>query len=263
MPRTSSNKSKAKLASTTQSTVKSQAVNATLANAQVEDKESKATDTPLDAIACAAKEIGIGAYASDLDDDDDLEDHESSSLNELDDAFDDDLDSSLSDGHNDTLEDSLGSSLSDGHNDTLKNGLGSSLSDGVEDALEEDLDSPLSDGVEEVLDDLESATEDEIFGNRNKSRIAYEISKIKERQLRGAGRSIQFATDEQGNYDNAHKAGFGSDVAEPQMDMADAEIQGQVEAAKVDEVGIVNVIYEYHESIRDDVSSWYDEIFYN
>ena len=247
MPRTSSNKSKAKLASTTQSTAKSQAINATLANAQVEDKESKATDTPLDAIACAAKEIGIGAYASDLDDDDDLEDHESSSLNELDDAFDDDLDSSLSDGHNDTLEDSLGSSLSDGHNDTLKNGLGSSLSDGVEDAL----------------DDLESATEDEIFGNRNKSRIAYEISKIKERQLRGAGRSIQFATDEQGNYDNAHKAGFGSDVAEPQMDMADAEIQGQVEAAKVDEVGIVNVIYEYHESIRDDVSSWYDEIFYN
>lgn len=130
MPRTSSNKSKAKLASTTQSTAKSQAVNATLANAQVEDKDSKATDTTLDAIACVAKEIGIGP-------------------------------------------------------------------------------------------------------------------------------------DEQGNYDNAHKAGFGSDVAEPQMDMADAEIQRQVEAAKVDEVGIFNVIYEYHESIRDDVSSWYDEIFYN
>lgn len=189
MPRTSSNISKAKLASTTQSTAKSQAVNATLANAQMEDKESKATDTPLDAIACAAKEIGIGAYAPDLDDDDDLEDLESSSLNELDDA------------------------------------------------LEEDLDSPLSDGVEDGLDDLESATEDEIFGNRNKSRIAYEISKIKERQLRGAGRSIQFAPDEDGNYDDAHKAGFGSDVAEPQMDMADAEIQGQVEAAKVDEDG--------------------------
>lgn len=213
----------------------------------MEDKESKATDTPLDAIACAAKEIGIGAYASDLDDDDDLEDHERSSLNELDDAFDDGLDSSLSDGVEASLEDDLDSSLNDGHNDTLKNGLGSSLSDGVEDAL----------------DDLESATEDGIFGNRNKSRIAYEISKIKERQLRGAGRSIQFAPDEQGNYDNAHKAGFGSDVAEPQMDMADAEIQRQVEAAKVDEVGIVNVIYEYHESIRDDVSSWYDEIFYN
>ena len=74
MPRTSSNKSKAKLASTTQSTAKSQAVNATLANAQAEDKESKATDTPLDAIACAAKEIGIGAYAPDLDDDDELDD---------------------------------------------------------------------------------------------------------------------------------------------------------------------------------------------
>lgn len=189
MPRTSSNKSKAKLASTTQSTAKSQAVNATLANAQVEDKDSKATDTPLDAIACAAKEIGIGAYASDLDDDDDLEDLESSSLNELDDA------------------------------------------------LEDDLDSPLRDDLEDALDDLESATEDEIFGNRNKSRIAYEISKIKERQLRGAGRSIQFAPDEEGNYDDAHKAGFGSDVAEPQMDMADAEIQGQVEAAKVDEDG--------------------------
>lgn len=189
MPRTSSNKSKAKLASTTQSTAKSQAVNATLANAQVEDKESKVTDTPLDAIACAAKEIGIGAYAPDLDDDDELGDLEISSLNDLDDALDDDIDS------------------------------------------------PLSDGVEEVLDDLESATEDEIFGNRNKSRIAYEISKIKERQLRGAGRSIQFAPDEEGNYDDAHKAGFGSDVAEPQMDMADAEIQGQVEAAKVDEDG--------------------------
>ncbi len=213
----------------------------------MEEKDSKATDTTLDAIACAAKEIGIGAYASDLDDDDELEDLESSSLNELDDALDDDLDSSLSDGLEDALEDDLDSSLNDCHNDTLKNGLGSSLSDGVEDAL----------------DDLESATEDEIFGNRNKSRIAYEISKIKERQLRGAGRSIQFAPDEQGNYDNAHKAGFGSDVAEPQMDMADAEIQRQVEAAKVDEVGIVNVIYEYHESIRDDVSSWYDEIFYN
>ena len=197
MPRTSSNKSKAKLASTTQSTAKSQAVNATLANAQVEDKDSKATDTTLDAIACAAKEIGIGAYASDLDDDDDLEDLESSSLNELDDALDDDL----------------------------------------EDALEDDLDSPLSNGDEDALDDLESATEDEIFGNRNKSRIAYEISKIKERQLRGAGRSIQFAPDEEGNYDDAHKAGFGSDVAEPQMDMADAEIQGQVEGAKVDEDG--------------------------
>lgn len=247
MPRTSSNKSKAKLASTTQSTAKSQAINATLANAQMEDKESKATDTPLDAIACAAKEIGIGAYASDLDDDDDLEDHESSSLNELDDAFDDDLDSSLSDDLEEALEDDLDSSLSDG----------------VEESLEDDLDSSLNDGVEDALDDLESATEDEIFGNRNKSRIAYEISKIKERQLRGAGRSIQFATDEQGNYDDAHKAGFGSDVAEPQMDMADAEIQGQVEAAKVNEVGIVNVIYEYHESIRDDVSSWYDEIFYN
>lgn len=205
MPRTSSNKSKAKLASTTQSTAKSQAVNATLANAQVENKDSKATDTPLDAIACAAKEMGIGAYASDLDDDDDFEDLESSSLNDLDDALDDDLDSSLSDD--------------------------------LEDALEEDLESPLRDGVEEVLDDLESATEDEIFGNRNKSRIAYEISKIKERQLRGAGRSIQFAPDEEGNYDDAHKAGFGSDVAEPQMDMADAEIQGQVEAAKVDEDG--------------------------
>lgn len=197
MPRTSSNKSKAKLSSTTQSTAKSQAVNATLANAQVEDKESKATDTPLDAIACAAKEIGIGAYATDLDDDDDLEDLESSSLNELDDALDDDL----------------------------------------EETLEDDLDSSLSDGVEDALDDLESATEDEIFGHRNKSRIAYEISKIKERQLRGAGRSIQFAPDEEGNYDDAHKAGFGSDVAEPQMDMADAEIQGQVEAAKVDEDG--------------------------
>ena len=205
MPRTSSNKSKAKLASTTQSTAKLQAVNATLANAQVENKDSKATDTTLDAIACAAKEIGIGAYASDLDDDDELDELESPSLNELDDALDDDLDSSLSDG--------------------------------LEDALEEDLDSPLSDGVEDGLDDLESATEDEIFGNRNKSRIAYEISKIKERQLRGAGRSIQFAPDEEGNYDDAHKAGFGSDVAEPQMDMADAEIQGQVEAAKVDEDG--------------------------
>ncbi|MCI6863476.1 hypothetical protein [Anaerobiospirillum succiniciproducens] len=247
MPRTSSNISKAKLASTTQSTAKSQAVNATLANAQMEEKDSKATDTTLDAIACAAKEIGIGAYAPDLDDDDDLEDLESSSLNELDDALEEDLDSPLSDDLEESLEDDLDSSLNDGHNDTLKNGLGSSLSDGVEDAL----------------DDLESATEDEIFGNRNKSRIAYEISKIKERQLRGAGRSIQFAPDEQGNYDNAHKAGFGSDVAEPQMDMADAEIQRQVEAAKVDEVGIVNVIYEYHESIRDDVSSWYDEIFYN
>ena len=110
MPRTSSNKSKAKLASTTQSTAKSQAINATLANAQMEDKESKATDTPLDAIACAAKEIGIGAYASDLDDDDDLEDHESSSLNELDDAFDDDLDSSLSDDLEEALEDDLDSS---------------------------------------------------------------------------------------------------------------------------------------------------------
>lgn len=165
MPRTSSNKSKAKLASTTQSAAKSQAVNATLANAQVEEKDSKATDTPLDAIACAAKEIGIGAYASDLDDDDDLEDLESSSLNDLDDALDDDLDSSLNDD--------------------------------LEDALEDDLDSPLSDGDEESLDDLESATEDEIFGNRNKSRIAYEISKIKERQLRGAGRSIQFAPDEE------------------------------------------------------------------
>ena len=197
MPRTSSNKSKAKLASTTQSSTKSQAVNATLASAQVEEKDSKATDTTLDAIACAAKEIGIGAYASDLDDDDDLEDLESSSLNELDDALDDDL----------------------------------------EDALEDDLDSPLSNGDEDALDDLESATEDEIFGNRNKSRIAYEISKIKERQLRGAGRSIQFAPDEEGNYDDAHKAGFGSDVAEPQMDMADAEIQGQVEGAKVDEDG--------------------------
>lgn len=205
MPRTSSNKSKAKLASTTQSSAKSQAVNATLANAQVEDKDSKATDTTLDVIACAAKEIGIGAYAADLDDDDDLEDLESSSLNELDDALDDDLDSSLNDG--------------------------------VVDASDDDLDSSLNDGVEEVLDDLESATEDEIFGNRNKSRIAYEISKIKERQLRGAGRSIQFAPDEEGNYDDAHKAGFGSDVAEPQMDMADAEIQGQVEAAKVDEDG--------------------------
>ena len=205
MPRTSSNKSKAKLASTTQSTAKSQAVNATLANAQVEDKDSKATDTTLDAIACAAKEIGIGAYASDLDDDDDLEDLESSSLNELDDALDDDLDSPLRDD--------------------------------LEDALEDDLDSSLNDGVEDALDDLESATEDEIFGNRNKSRIAYEISKIKERQLRGAGRSIQFAPDEEGNYDDAHKAGFGSDVAEPQMDIADAEIQGQVEAAKVDEDG--------------------------
>ncbi|WP_281709923.1 excinuclease ABC subunit UvrC [Anaerobiospirillum succiniciproducens] len=205
MPRTSSNKSKAKLASTTQSSAKSQAVNATLANAQVEDKDSKATDTTLDVIACAAKEIGIGAYAPDLDDDDDLEDLESSSLNDIDDALDDDLDSSLSDG--------------------------------VEDALEDDLDSSLSDGVDDALDDLESATEDEIFGNRNKSRIAYEISKIKERQLRGAGRTIQFAPDEEGNYDNAHKAGFGSDVAEPQMDMADAEIQGQVEGAKVDEDG--------------------------
>ncbi|MDO4676635.1 MAG: excinuclease ABC subunit UvrC [Anaerobiospirillum succiniciproducens] len=205
MPRTSSNKSKAKLASTTQSTAKLQAVNATLANAQVENKDSKATDTTLDVIACAAKEIGIGAYASDLDDDDDLEDLESSSLKELDDALDDDLDSPLSDD--------------------------------LEDALDDDLDSPLSDGVEDGLDDLESATEDEIFGNRNKSRIAYEISKIKERQLRGAGRSIQFAPDEEGNYDDAHKAGFGSDVAEPQMDMADAEIQGQVEAAKVDEDG--------------------------
>ena len=205
MPRTSSNKSKAKLASTTQSSAKSQAVNATLANAQVEDKESKATDTPLDAIAYAAKEIGIGAYAADLDDDDDLEDLESSSLNELDDALEDNLDCSLSDD--------------------------------LEDALEDDLDSPLSNGVEDGLDDLESATEDEIFGNRNKSRIAYEISKIKERQLRGAGRSIQFAPDEEGNYDDAHKAGFGSDVAEPQMDMADAEIQGQVEGAKVDEDG--------------------------
>ena len=213
----------------------------------MEEKDSKATDTTLDAIACAAKEIGIGAYAPDLDDDDDLEDHERSSLNELDDALEEDLDSPLSDDLEESLEDDLDSSLNDGHNDTLKNGLGSSLSDGVEDAL----------------DDLESATEDEIFGNRNKSRIAYEISKIKERQLRGAGRSIQFAPDEQGNYDNAHKAGFGSDVAEPQMDMADAEIQRQVEAAKVDEVGIVNVIYEYHESIRDDGSSWYDEIFYN
>ncbi len=189
MPRTSSNKSKAKLASTTQSTAKLQAVNAALANAQVEDKDSKATDTPLDAIACAAKAIGIGAYAADLDDDDELEDLESSSINELDES------------------------------------------------LEDDLDSSLSDGVEDGLDDLESATEDEIFGNRNKSRIAYEISKIKERQLRGAGRSIQFAPDEEGNYDDAHKAGFGSDVAEPQMDMADAEIQGQVEGAKVDEDG--------------------------
>lgn len=189
MPRTSSNKSKAKLASTTQSTAKLQAVNATLANAQVENKDSKATDTHLDAIACAAKEIGIGAYAPDLDDDDELGDLEISSLNDLDDALDDDLDSSL------------------------------------------------SDGVEDALDDLDSATEDEIFGNRNKSRIAYEISKIKERQLRGAGSSIQFAPDEEGNYDDAHKAGFGSDVAEPQMDMADAEIQGQVEAAKVDEDG--------------------------
>ena len=205
MPRTSSNKSKAKLASTTQSPAKSQAFNATLANAQVEDKESKATDTPLDAIACAAKEIGIGAYAPDLDDDDELGDLEISSLNDLDDTLVDDLDSSLSDG--------------------------------LEDALEDDLDSSLNDGVEDALDDLESATEDEIFGNRNKSRIAYEISKIKERQLRGAGRSIQFAPDEEGNYDDAHKAGFGSDVAEPQMDMADAEIQGQVEAAKVDEDG--------------------------
>ena len=110
VPRTSSNKSKAKLASTTHSTAKSQAVNATLANAQMEDKESKATYTPLDAIACAAKEIGIGAYASDLDDDDDLEDHESSSLNELDDAFDDDLDSSLSDDLEEALEDDLDSS---------------------------------------------------------------------------------------------------------------------------------------------------------
>ena len=198
MPRTSSNKSKAKLASTTQSSAKSQAVNATLANAQVEDKESKATDTPLDAIACAAKEIGIGAYASDLDDDDDLEDLESSSLNELDDALDDDLDSSLSDGLEDALEEDLDSSLSDD----------------LENALEDDLDSSLSDGVEDGLDDLESATEDEIFGNRNKSRIAYEISKIKERQLRGAGRTIQFAPDEEGNYDDAHKAGFGSDVAQ-------------------------------------------------
>ena len=197
MPRTSSNKSKAKLASTTQSTAKLQAVNATLANAQVEDKESKATDTPLDAIACAAKEIGIRAYASDLDDDDDLEDLESSSLNELDDALD----------------------------------------DGLEDTLDDDRGSSLSDGLEDALDDLESASEDEIFGNRNKSRIAYEISKIKERQLRGAGRSIQFAPDEEGNYDDAHKAGFGSDVAEPQMDMADAEVQGQDEAAKVDEDG--------------------------
>lgn len=205
MPRTSSNKSKAKLASTTQSTAKLQAVNATLGNAQVEDKESKATDTPLDAIACVAKEIGIGAYASDLDDDDDLEDLESSLLNELDDALDDDLDSPLRDD--------------------------------LEDALEDDLDSSLNDGVEDALDDLESATEDEIFGNRNKSRIAYEISKIKERQLRGVVRSIQFAPDEEGNYDDAHKAGFGSDVAEPQMDMADAEIQGQVEGAKVDEDG--------------------------
>ena len=26
---------------------------------------------------------------------------------------------------------------------------------------------------------------------------------------------------------------------------------------------IVNIIYEYHESIRDDVSSWYNKIFYN
>ena len=97
--------------------------------------------------------------------------------------------------------------------------LDSSLSDDLEDALEDDLDSSLNDGVEDALDDLESATEDEIFGNRNKSRIAYEISKIKERQLRGAGRSIQFAPDEEGNYDDAHKAGFGSDVAEPQMDV--------------------------------------------
>ena len=212
MPRTSSNKSKAKLASTTQSTAKSQAVNATLANAQAEDKESKATDTPLDAIACAAKEIGIRAYASDLDDDD-LEDLESSSLNELDDALDDDLE------------------------DTLEDDLDSSLSDGLDDALEDDRGSSLSDGVEDALDDLESATEDEIFGNRNKSRIAYEIAKIKERQLRGAGRTIQFAPDEEGNYDDAHKAGFGSNVAEPQMDMADAEVQGQDEAAKVDEDG--------------------------
>lgn len=213
MPRTSSNKSKAKLASTTQSTAKSQAVNATLANAQVNDKESKATDTSLDAIASAAKEIGISAYVSDLDDDDDLEDLESSSLNELDDPLDDDLEEAIDDG------------------------LGSSLSDGIEDALEDDLDSPLSDGLEDALDDLESATEDEIFGKRNQSRIAYEIGKIKERQLRGAGRSIQFAPDEEGNYDDAHKAGFGSDIAEPQMDMADAEIQGQDEAAKVDEDG--------------------------
>ena len=96
MPRTSSNNSKAKLASTTQSSAKSQAVNATLANAQVEDKESKATDTPLDAIAYAAKEIGIGAYAADLDDDDELENLESSLLNELDESLEDDLDSSLS-----------------------------------------------------------------------------------------------------------------------------------------------------------------------
>ncbi|MDY2798923.1 MAG: hypothetical protein SOV16_07155 [Anaerobiospirillum succiniciproducens] len=103
MPRTSSNISKAKLASTTQSTAKSQAVNATLANAQMEEKDSKATDTTLDAIACAAKEIGIGAYAPDLDDDDDLEDLESSSLNELDDALEEDLDSPLSDD----LEESL------------------------------------------------------------------------------------------------------------------------------------------------------------
>lgn len=213
MPRTSSNKSKAKLASTTQSTAKSQAVNATISNAQVKDNESKATDTSLDAIACAAKEIGIRAYASDLYDDDDLEDLDSSSLNELDDALDDGLE--------DTLEDDLDSSLSEGLNDTLDDDRGSSLSDGLEDAL----------------DDLESATEDEIFGNRNKSRIAYEIAKIKERQLRRAGRSIQFAPDEEGNYDDAHKAGFGSDVAEPQMDMADADVQGQDEAAKVDEDG--------------------------
>lgn len=103
VPRTSSNISKAKLASTTQSTAKSQAVNATLANAQMEEKDSKATDTTLDAIACAAKEIGIGAYAPDLDDDDDLEDLESSSLNELDDALEEDLDSPLSDD----LEESL------------------------------------------------------------------------------------------------------------------------------------------------------------
>lgn len=205
MPRTSSSKSKAKLSSTTQSAAKSQAANTTLANAQVEDKESKTTYTSLDAIASAAKEIGIGAYAADLDDDDDLEDLESSTLNELDDALDDDLDSSLSDG--------------------------------LEDALEDDLGSSLSDGLDDALDDLESATEDEIFGKRNKSRIAYEIGKIKERQLRGAGRSIQFAPDEEGNYDDAHKAGFGSDIAEPQMDMADAEIQGQDEAAKVDEDG--------------------------